>query len=214
VGIQWLGYSCFYIDSPGGVAVVTDPFDPKATGLAAPTTGAHFITVSEETPQHNFAGAVHAFQGEQKEVLHGRPARRGDLQITPVPTDSSAGGNVAYVIQAGALRIAHLGALDHPLSAAQVKSLGQVDVLMLPVGGGALSPKQAVAVTKALNPRIVLPMAYSTPGMSGPAARLPPLQDFISASPYAVTRKDEDVMMISKADLPQSTEIYTLKYGR
>lgn len=213
VGIQWLGYSCFYIHSPGGVAVVTDPFDPKATGLRAPDTGAHLVTVSSATPQHSFVQAVHGFKDEATlkpldlKVLRGEGSQQGDTQIQAVP----AGESTAYVIQSGALRIAHLGAIRQALTPAQLKSLGTVDILMIPVGDG-LSPKQAVEITKALKPLIVLPMAYSTSDMEGPASKLRPVEDFISASPYAVTRKDSDVMMISRSELPSSTEIYLLHH--
>lgn len=213
VGIQWLGYSCFYVHSPSGVAVVTDPFDPKATGLRAPDTGAHLVTISSPTPQHSFVQAVHGFKDESTlnpldlKVVRGEATRQGDTQIQPVPV----GDSTAYVIQSGALRIAHLGAIRQPLSPAQIKSLGAVDILMIPVGEG-LTPKQAVEITKALKPMIVLPMAYSTSDMEGPAAKLRPVEAFISASPYAVTRKDSDVMMISKSDLPTDTEIYLLHH--
>lgn len=218
VSIQWLGYSCFYIQSPGGTAVVTDPFDPKVTGLASPATGAHLVTISTETPEHNNPGVIHAFPGETKQVLHGTGASRGDLRVIPVPTyrDDSAGAragrNTVYVIEAGALRLAHLGDLGHVLTPQQVQAVGHVDVLMVPVGG-ALDPKEAVAVAKQLNPRVVIPMAYSTPSMDGPAARLPAVTRFVSASPYPVTPKDADVMLLSKTDLPATTEIYTLRYG-
>jgi L-ascorbate metabolism protein UlaG (beta-lactamase superfamily) len=213
VGIQWLGYSCFYVHSPGGVAVVTDPFDPNATGLRSPDTGAHFVTVSSATPQHSFVQAVHGFKDEVTlkplglKVLHGEAAQQGDTQIQPIPM----GDSTAYVIQSGPLRIAHLGTIRQPLSPAQVKSLGAIDILMIPVGEG-LSPKQAVEITKAVKPMIVLPMAYSTSDMDGPAAKLRPVEDFIAASPYAVTRKDSDVIMMSKTDLPPGTEIYLLHH--
>jgi hypothetical protein len=37
------------------------------------------------------------------------------------------------------------------------------------------------------------------------------VEAFISASPYAVTRKDSDVIMMSPADLPANPEIYLLR---
>jgi len=220
VSIQWLGHSCFYIHSPGGVTVVTDPFDPKATGLPAPSMGAHLITISADDPRHNNRQAIHAFQGETQTVVRGTEARQGDLQILPVSTyrdpagGSREGRNTAYVIQAGPMRIVHLGDLGHTLNPAQVKALGAVDILMVPVGGDGLSPKDAVTVAKQVNPKIVIPMAYSTSSMSGADARLRPVDDFIAASPYARTEKEADVMILSKSELPASTEIYTLRYGR
>jgi L-ascorbate metabolism protein UlaG (beta-lactamase superfamily) len=216
VSIQWFGHSCFYLFSPGGVAVVTDPFDPKATGLAKPGTGAHLVTVSTRSPEHNFPEAVHAFQGDTKQVVHGTEVRRGDTHIIPIPTRgdrSDTGANVAYVVEAGPMRVAHLGDIGGILTPQQVQAFGPIDILLVPVGGDGLSPKQAVEVCKQLNPRLVIPMAYSALGMEGPAAKLRPVDDFIAASPFAHTAKDADIMMISRPDLPASTEVYTLRYG-
>jgi L-ascorbate metabolism protein UlaG (beta-lactamase superfamily) len=222
VSIQWLGHACFYIYSPGGVAVVTDPFDPKATGLPAPSTGAHLITVSSDTPAHNDANQVHAFQDESgkplpKPVVQGTEAREKDVHIVPVPTVGGATGsnrNYAYVIEAGPLRIAHLGAIGRPLDPAQAKAFGPIDILLVPVGGQGLSPKQAADVVQQLNPRIAIPMSYATPEMTGPEARLRPIADFVAACPFAVDRKEYDVMMFSRSSLPPKTEVWTLQYRR
>ncbi|MGV3724153.1 MAG: MBL fold metallo-hydrolase [Actinomycetota bacterium] len=214
VGIQWLGYSCFYIHTPGGVVVVTDPFDPKATGLPSPGIRGHLVTTSLPDAQHNFVQGVQPFLDEKTmkpqplQVVSGQPKSQGDLRVRPLATPSGS----AHVIEAGALRIAHLGGVRQPLNPTQISALGKVDILMLPVGGG-LTPKQAVALTKAINPAIVIPMEFATLEMEGPAAKLPPADAFISASPYAVTRKDSDVMLISKTELPESTEIFLLRYG-
>jgi L-ascorbate metabolism protein UlaG (beta-lactamase superfamily) len=89
-----------------------------------------------------------------------------------------------------------------------------VDILLVPAGGEGISPKDAAAITKAIAPRVVIPMAYSTAAMEGPDAKLRPLDAFVSATPYAVTNKDLDTILIGPADLPSSTEIYTLKLRR
>lgn len=214
VGIQWLGHSCFYIHSPGGVAVVTDPFDPKATGLPSPGIRAHLVTTSNSDGRHGYVQGVGSFlnettlQPEPIVTVKGQPLTRQDTRVIPIRTETG----VAHVIEAGTLRIAHLGGVRKPLSAAQIAALGKIDILMVPVADG-LPPKQAVELTEAIKPAIVLPMAYSTSEMEGIAAKLPRVETFISASPYAVTRKDSDVMLIGKSELPPSTEIYLLRYG-
>lgn len=220
VSIQWLGYSCFYIHSPGGVAVVTDPFDPKATGLPKPDTGAHLVTVSARSPEHDFVDAVRAFRDDTRRVVRGSEARRGDIRIVPVPTyrDATGGGregrNVAYVIETGGLRIAHLGDLGHVLNPAQLAALGKIDILLLPVGESGLGAKEAVAIARQVNPRMVVPMAYDPVGSGERPGKLRSLDAFIAASPYAVTAKESDIMMVSKAELPASTEVVTLRLTR
>jgi hypothetical protein len=212
--IQWLGHACFYIHSPGGVALVTDPFDGSVLGLEAPSTGAHLVTISTSGPEHSHTVAVRPFLNEVKRVVRGESIERDDLRVTPVPT---GGNNTAYLIQAGDLRIAHLGRPTAVLTEEQRAQFGEVDVLLVPAGGAGLSPGDAVKVARQFAPRVIIPMAYSAPAMKnlkGATANLRPVQDFISASPYAVTRKDSDVILISREELPAGTEIFLLQYRR
>jgi L-ascorbate metabolism protein UlaG (beta-lactamase superfamily) len=143
--------------------------------------------------------------------VHGKEARLKDLHVIPVAT---GGGHFAYVFETGGLRIAHLGDLRQPLGLEQVRSLGTIDILLLPVGGEGIPPRTAAAMAQAIAPKIVIPMAYSTESMSGPDAHLKPVDDFIAASKFAVTNKDLDTIMVGPPDLPPSTEIYTLKLRR
>jgi L-ascorbate metabolism protein UlaG (beta-lactamase superfamily) len=209
ISIQWLGEACVYIHSPGGVAVVTDPFDPKATGLPAPSTGAHAVLVSADSPAHSFTEAVHAFEGETKQVVRGSAYHRGDMQVTPLPgPDGRAFG---YLIQAGTLRIGFAGTPAGLRALDKGVAPGSLDLLLLPVGE---DPKVAARTAQRLKPRVVIPLSYAAPGMEGPASRLHPLRDFVAGVPFAVTEKDSDVMMLSQADLPPSTEVYALRFRR
>ena len=47
----------------------------------------------------------------------------------------TAGKNGVWIIDVDGLRIVHLGDLGHLLDKAQLKKLGDVDILMIPVGG-------------------------------------------------------------------------------
>jgi L-ascorbate metabolism protein UlaG (beta-lactamase superfamily) len=61
-------------------------------------------------------------------------------------------------------RIVHLGDLGHPLTPAQLKQLGTVDVLLIPVGGVyALNGSEAKEVVEQVKPReYVFPMHFGT----------------------------------------------------
>jgi L-ascorbate metabolism protein UlaG (beta-lactamase superfamily) len=209
VTIQWLGHASFYLHSPGGAAAVCDPYEPTAVGLPAVETGAHLVTLSSSAPDHSYERGVRAFQGEQRRVLRGEGAQVKDLRVTPFPL----GASTAYLFEAAGMRVLHLGDLRAPLTADQARRIGPVDIALVPAGGDGLTPKQAVEAAKLLQPRIVIPMAYAPPGGGG-AAGLRPVDDFIAASPYAVTQKDQDVMLLSRAELPTGTEIFLLKPPR
>src|SRR5262249_50801014 len=74
-------------------------------------------------------------------------------------------GKVAvFVIEVDGLRIVHLGDLGHLLNEEQIKRIGPVDVLMIPVGGVyTINGSEAREVVKQLKPRkYILPMHYGT----------------------------------------------------
>ena len=76
------------------------------------------------------------------------------------------GKNSAWIVDVDGLTFMHLGDLGHTLSAEQVKAIGTVDVLMVPVGGiYTLNGEQAKTVVERLRPRLfVVPMHFGVPG--------------------------------------------------
>lgn len=67
------------------------------------------------------------------------------------------------IFDSGGVRLVHTGDLGHPLSDEQVKALGKVDVLLVPVGGFyTIDAKEADGVISRLKPNVVVPMHYKT----------------------------------------------------
>ena len=83
-----------------------------------------------------------------------------------MPATSKSGKNSAFIVEAEGLTFCHLGDLGHELSPDQVKAIGKIDVLMIPVGGiYTINGETAKKVVAALNPRLfVVPMHYGMPG--------------------------------------------------
>lgn len=73
-----------------------------------------------------------------------------------------------YRIDTGEFRIALLGNVDATLSEEQLEMLGVVDVLILPVGGGGytLDATSAATIVRQIEPKAVIPVHYSGPGVS------------------------------------------------
>jgi L-ascorbate metabolism protein UlaG (beta-lactamase superfamily) len=105
--------------------------------------------------------------------------KRGNIRIRNVATyhdpnnGLQRGKNSIFLVEADGLTICHLGDLGHELTAEQVKAIGKVDILMIPIGGiYTINGEQAQAVMKQLKPRLyVLPMHYGMPGyddLAGP----------------------------------------------
>ena len=162
--IDWYGHACFRIREKG-VTVVTDPH-PEELGYERPRIRADVVTVSHPHPGHS---AVKGFRGSPRVLDAPGEYEIGGVFITGVPTYHDAAGgselgrNVAYLFDFDGLTVCHLGDLGHSLSEEEVELLGQVNVLLIPVGGvNALSGPLAAEVVSTIEPNIVVPMHFKT----------------------------------------------------
>ncbi|MER3401622.1 MAG: lactamase [Thermoflexus sp.] len=208
--IAWFGLSCFRIRSRTAT-IVTDPYD-KSVGLSLPRLKADIVTVSHDAPGHN---AVRAVRGEPRVISGPGEYEIGGVFITGLEIRPEgkrkrdrARRNTIFVFELEDMRVCHLGDLQHVPSQAEVEeALGEVDVLLIPVGDGeALNAAQAAEVVRRLEPRLVIPMHYRVPGLS---LRLDPVQKFLKemGSEKAPTL---DVLKISRSDLPEETQVVVL----
>ncbi len=106
------------------------------------------------------------------------------------------------------LTVAHLGDLDHVPSQEQVEeTLGEVDVLMIPVGGGeSLNAAQASEVVSLLEPRVVIPMHYKVKGVE---QKLDPVTKFLKEMGLDKA-ETQDMLKITHAGLPEETQVIVL----
>ena len=76
------------------------------------------------------------------------------------------------------IRIVHLGDLgQNRLTEEQLDTLGEVDILMVPVGGiYTLDAKQATEITNQIEPKIVIPMHYKVKDLK---VKLDPVDNFL-----------------------------------
>lgn len=154
--ITWYGHSCFKVETAGG-AVVFDPYAPGSVpGLAMPAVEAEAVVCSHGHDDHNWAAGV---------TLSGRPLTGVVLRRVETCHDEQGGAlrgpNTVTILEADGLRLAHLGDLGHMLTGEQIRAIGPVDVLLLPVGGHfTIGPETARDVAAALTPRILIPMHY------------------------------------------------------
>ena len=160
------GHSEFYLESADGFRLLTDPYDAHV-GYAMGRYPADAVTVSHGHGDHNFTakalGAPAIIDSEG--VWRITP----DVTVTALPScHDDAGGakrgpNLIMKIALEGLTLVHLGDQGCPLTDKQISALGQVDVLMVPVGGYyTIDAAQALDACLALRPRVIVPMHYKT----------------------------------------------------
>ncbi len=177
--LRWYGQSMFQIETPGGKLVV---FDPHAIPVFAPPRLTADITlVSHPHNDHNLVDQLkekgRVFEGVKagkgaKTEWNAVDEKVGAIRVRTLGTYHDAtngmqrGKNSIWIVEIEGLTFVHLGDLGHELSEEQVKAIGKVDVLMVPVGGiYTINGEQAQNVVKQLKPRLyVLPMHFAVPG--------------------------------------------------
>jgi L-ascorbate metabolism protein UlaG (beta-lactamase superfamily) len=135
----------------------------------------------------------------------------GDVSVYTVPAyhDKSQGlqrgKNAIFVFRIDEICIAHLGDLGHHLTPAQLKIMGKIDILLIPLAGGiyTITAGEAREVTKQINPRIAIPQHYWWDGA---------VEEYTQGHPR-VRKINGRVLRISKKELPQPTEIVVLSWN-
>jgi L-ascorbate metabolism protein UlaG (beta-lactamase superfamily) len=207
--IKWFGHGCFRVRGREAT-IVLDPVG-KSTGYMLPKQKADIVTISHPHPGHNAVGQV-----QEGYFLIDGPGEYevSDVFVTGIRTFHDAKGgkergyNTVYLLELEDLRICHLGDLGHALTESQVEGLNDVDVLLVPVGGGnALDAQGANEVIGQIEPRIVIPMHYRTnsgdPGLND-------LAQFCKALGVEDPVAQEKVN-IRKGDLPETVKVVILE---
>jgi len=225
VTIRWFGWSFFLVTAADGLRIAMDPF--SNIGYTMPTVEADVVTVSHEHGDHSNVGLVRGsprvFRGLSagaadwnrvyerfgSTLVYSVAAFHDDVQGT-----SFRGLNSLFVIDSGGVRIAHLGDLGQPaLSEGQLRALGAIDILMIPVGAGpfTITPAQATAVAAQIRPKIIIPIHYKTP------ERQPPTWPGVDERPFLdgkqnVRRLGSHTLTITRESLPSTTQIVVMGY--
>ncbi len=182
--IIYYGHSSFKI-SGKTASVITDPFDPQMVGIKFAKTTADIVTLSHAHPDHNYIEGV----SEVHKIIQnpGEYEVKG-ISMLAYPTFHDAnkgadrGENLIFVFELEGYRVAHLGDLGHMLDESLLSAIGDIDVLMIPVGGTyTIDAEMAAKVTNAIEPKMIIPMHYQVPGMKPDLAeKLAPVETFVT----------------------------------
>jgi len=207
--IDWFGLSCFRLRARDAT-VVTDPYE-KSIGLKLPRPRADIVTIS-----HNHAGHDHAdgVAGNPKIIQGPGEYEISNVFVTGVQTfhdkrgGKDRGKNTVYALNIEGLNVCHLGDLGHVPTQAQADLIGQVDILLVPVGAGnALNASDAAEVVSLFEPQVVIPMHYRVPEL---AVKLDVVDKFIKEmgikAPAAV-----ESLNFKRDNLPKETQVFLLE---
>jgi len=172
--ITWYGHACFKLmvktNNGNKISIITDPFD-KSVGLVPSRAAADIVTVSHDHYDHNnvktVGGSPFVIEGPGEYDAKG-VFIRGIHSFHDESKGEERGINTIYVLEAEDLKICHLGDLgQNELTSEQLDKIGEVDVLMIPVGGVyTINGNEAVKIINQIEPNIVIPMHYKIPKLT------------------------------------------------
>jgi L-ascorbate metabolism protein UlaG (beta-lactamase superfamily) len=174
--IRWFGQSAFLLS--GSLRVAIDPFGgvsaraaergiqfsyPRIEGVDADV-----LLITHEHFDHNAADAIGGDPETVRSTAGTFDTPAGEVRAIASEHDDAAGTqrgpNTIFAFALDGLRLCHFGDFGQAsLRPEQRAAIGDVDVLMLPIGGGAtVGADAAAAIVRELKPRLVIPMHYRT----------------------------------------------------
>ena len=211
--VQWFGQAAFLLVSASGLRVITDPYDP-AIGYGDIDEVADVTTVSHDHRDHNY---IDALKGTPQVVKGTGLQEAKGVRFKGIATfhDKSEGGergnNTIFCFSLDGVRICHLGDLGHMLSGEQLAEIGEVDLLLIPVGGRAtIDAAEASELVAQLRPRVAVPMHFKT---EKAGLRFGEVDDFL-AGKADVRRLNSSEFEVKVEGLPPASQIVVLQHAR
>ena len=211
--IRWLGHAAFLITADEGTRIITDPYgvypDLNYTQIEGP---ADILVVSHRHGDHYGAKV----KGNPCVVSGGGKKKEKGIEFNGIDVyhdtsrGSQRGQNTIFCFTVNGVRLCHMGDLGHLLSGPEIAEIGQVDVLMIPVGGFyTIDDAEASKICDQIKPSVILPMHYRNDKCSFPIADV---DDFLKGKAN-VKRPNTSDLELKKGQLPQVTEIIVLKHA-
>jgi L-ascorbate metabolism protein UlaG (beta-lactamase superfamily) len=170
VRINYIGHSTFLLESPRLVRIATDYNDyvksPVLPDIA--TMNRAHSTHFTERPDPGIKYVLRGWKADGGPTDH--DLNYQDVRVRSVATNirdyyggggTQRHGNSIFIFEMGNLCIAHLGHLHHTLTQQQLNEIGRIDVVLVPVDGGAtLDLDGMIEVLTALKAPLMIPMHF------------------------------------------------------
>jgi L-ascorbate metabolism protein UlaG (beta-lactamase superfamily) len=188
--IFWHGHSCFTIKGKSAT-IVTDPFE---LGTKLPKLKANIVSLSEDI-------AAIEVEGDPKVLDWPGEFEVSDVAIEAIRPEGE--NSSIFIFAIDGIKICHLGFLTHELHDDVLDHIGDVDILMVPVGGGSvLDAKTAQKVVEAIEPRIVIPMLYNA---TETTLDIKGSEDFLKALGKMGQETVDKYSVAARANLPEGS---------
>lgn len=192
--IQHLGFSCFKLTTKDAT-VLFDPYD-KQVGLTPPRGAADIVVLTEK--QNKAHSNFYSVSGEFFLAADPGEYDYKGVTLTGIPVKKDDSWQSVFLLESEDIKVLNLGHIrDWTVKSTEIEDLGDIDVLILPVGGGSvLDPSRAAKIVNEIDPKIVIPSYFKIPGSTVP---LEDVSKFIKE--MGGKAEEEEKIIIKKKDL-------------
>lgn len=208
--ITWLGHSCFRIKGKEAI-VITDPCHPSV-GYSLSKLQADIVTLSHFHSGHCYTEAI---TSEFREINGPGEYELKGVFIMGIATfhdtekGKKLGTNTVYFLEIDGMTLCHMGDIGHLPVSELAEDIGNIEVLLLPVGGvSTIGGSVAAEIVRHLSPKIVIPMHYKTPAL---LADLEPVDKFLKEIGASET-VPQSKLSITRSNLSSGTQVVLLDY--
>lgn len=189
MNITWYGHRCVRLEAKEG-SILIDPFG-KDQGGRGPKLNDDLVLIG---PAIAPAGVLDQIPPETLTIRNAGEYERKGIAVRGIQAwqDTQQGKELGlatiYTVVADEMLVCHLGALgQEKLTDEQSEAIGDPDILIIPIGQGALDAKAAVQVATHIEPKIIIPVGEG-------------IEKFIKE--IGLTPQKADTFRIAKKQLP------------
>jgi len=194
--IQYFGLSSFKITTKEAT-IITDPFH-KDSGLTPPRGAADILILAEKNSK--LYSSDSGISGEHFDITDPGEYDVKGVTVAGVPLKQEGKYVTVFLIESEDIRILNLTHIkDWNMKEDEIEALGDIDILILPVGGNTvLSASAAAKVVNEVEPKIVIPSHYK---MSDLILELDSLEKFVKE--MGGKKEEMEKLTIKKKELQE-----------
>lgn len=203
--IQYFGLSSFKITTKLAT-IITDPFH-KDSGLTPPRGAADILILAQKNSK--LYTIVSGISGEHFDITDPGEYDIKGVTVTGIPLKQEDKHITIFLIESEDIRILNLTHIkEFNLTEDELEELGEIDILILPVGGNTvLSASAASKAVNEIGPKIIIPSHYKMPGL---IIDVDDLNKFIKE--MGGKKEEMEKLTLKKKDLPEEgTKVVVLE---
>ncbi len=177
------------------VDVVTDPLSLSDVGLKFPKTKADVVLHTDERGEVDEKKLV---SSKKERIMNINNPGEFELGGLMVRRDI---GSQYYILDEDLLRVVYVGHISKDVKVDAFKNLGDVDVLIMPVGDGENFPEFGTIekIVTHVEPLYLIPSGFKTKNMSSDT-KLMKVDDFVKQAGYTNVRREKSISVSGSAE--------------